>query len=178
MSFLDKNYESPKENSDGYMKLQSGENRFRILCSPIVGWEDWTPEKKPKRYPYVTGQEAPAPFDPAHPPKHFWSLIVWNVGAKKVQILHITQTSVRKAIEKLSRDADWGAPFHYDIKVVKSGEQKDTRYDVTPLPHKPISEEIKTEFYARAINLEAMFTNDDPFKEGSKQTLAFWELEA
>ena len=175
MSFLDKNYESPKESNDGFMKLQSGENRFRILSSPIVGWEEWTPEKKPKRHAYVSG-EVPVPLDPANPPKHFWSLIVWNVLARKVQVLHITQTSVRKAIEKLSRDADWGEPFGYDIKVVKSGEQKETRYDVTPLPHKPLHEEVKTEFYAKGINLEAIFTNEDPFKEGGKQTPAFWEV--
>ena len=45
MTFLPKGYEIPTSEG-GYMKFAIGENRFRILGKPILGWETWieTPE--------------------------------------------------------------------------------------------------------------------------------------
>ena len=48
MTFLNKDYEVPKSNSN-YTKLQDGENTFRVLGSAIVGWQYWTKDKKPVR---------------------------------------------------------------------------------------------------------------------------------
>ena len=44
--FLPENYKSPEGN---YMKLQDGENTFRVLSSAIVGWEYWNRDNKPVR---------------------------------------------------------------------------------------------------------------------------------
>lgn len=42
--FLPTDYEV-KSTSDQYMKLEQGNNKFRILSSPIIGQEWWTEEK-------------------------------------------------------------------------------------------------------------------------------------
>lgn len=160
--FLSNDYEAPRMGG-GYMKLNDGENRFRILSRPVLGWEDWK-DKKPIRYPY--SKEVPVAIDAAKPVKHFWAMIVWNYAESAIQILQITQASVRKAIEAFSKDEDWGAPFAYDIKVKREGQSKETKYTVTPLPHKPVSQAIRDAFNERRINLEALFTGDDPFSVG------------
>lgn len=157
--FLPTDYQAPK-TSNHYMKFVEGENKFRILSAPVLGWEDWN-DKKPVRY--RLDQKPAKSIDPKKPVKHFWAMIIWNYTAEEIQVLHVTQASIRKAIEALCSDADWGAPYFYDIKVVKSGENLETEYTVNPLPHKPLPPHIKDLFNERRCNLDALFTNDDPF---------------
>src|SRR5688572_24450235 len=144
------------------MKLQDGENKIRILSRPIIGWEDWL-NNKPIRF---RDNEKPAkPVDAKKPIKHFWAFIVWNYAEEQIQILQLTQASIRNAIEALAKDHDWGVPFFYDLKIIKSGEKVDTKYSVNPLPHRPVSEEVKREFHERRCKLEALFDNEDPFSK-------------
>lgn len=159
MSFLPQNYQSPK-TSTHYMKLQEGENRIRILSQPIIGWEDWH-DKEPVRSTMENKPEKP--FDPKKPVKHFWAFIVFNYVEEQIQILHLTQASIRKSIEGFCNDKDWGQPFFYDIKIHKKGEKMDTEYSVNPVPHKPLDAYIISCFKERPINLQALFTNEDPF---------------
>ena len=159
--FLPSGYEAPK-TVNFYMKFQEGENRFRILSQPILGWEDWQ-DKKPIRFKF---QDKPLkPIDSKKPIKHFWAMIVWNYQTEEIQILHLTQATLRKALEALCNDKDWGAPYFYDLKIMKMGDGIDTEYSLNPLPHKPLSPHIKECFENRKCNLEALFYNDDPFSK-------------
>ena len=157
--FLPEDYQSP-ESVSFYMKLQEGENKIRILSSPVFGWEDWH-DKKPVRYKF--NEKPLKPFDATKPVKHFWAFIVFNYTEEEIQILSLTQSTVRKQIEALSKDADWGSPFEYDLKIIKTGKDKETKYNVNPLPHKPVHEYIINQFHDRPCNLEALFTGEDPF---------------
>jgi hypothetical protein len=160
MSFLPRDYIAPSSN-DNYMKLVDGENKIRILTIPILGWEDWTHEKKPVRF---TMENKPArPIDPKKPIRHFWAFVVWNYNDEKIQILQITQASIRNRLEDLCKDEDWGQPFFFDIKIYKKGEGMQTEYNVNPMPHKPLQSHIKQEFMKKRCYLEALFNNDDPF---------------
>lgn len=161
MSFLPENYESPK-SSGHYMKFQDGENRIRILSRAIVGWEDWQ-DKKPIRFKMEN--KPIKSIDPQKPIKHFWAFIVYNYNEEQIQILQITQAGIRKAIEGLTRDNDWGKPHTYDLKIYKKGEGKETEYSVNPVPHKIISEAIEKSFFERPINLDALFDSQDPFSK-------------
>lgn len=155
-------YESPKQ-SNNYMKLQEGENKFRILSPAVYGWEDWV-NKKPVRYKM---NEKPAkPFDETKPVKHFWAFIVWNYAEEKIQMLQITQASLRNALEPLCTSEDWGAPFFYDIKIHKKGEGINTEYSLTPVPHKPLAPHVEEAFKNKPCNLEALFDDMDPFASG------------
>lgn len=157
--FLPDNYEAPRA-SDNYMKFQEGENKFRILSAPILGWEDWL-DKKPVRFRF---EEKPTkPIDSTKPIKHFWAFVVWNYSEKKIQILQITQATLRSKIEALSKDEEWGAPYFYDLKVWKKGEGVKTEYEVNPVPHRTVTKEIIAAYEAKPCNLEALFDSSDPF---------------
>lgn len=160
MNFLPENYQAPKP-SGYYMKIQQGENKIRILSRPVFGWEEWTKEMKPVRYKY--DNKPKNSINPQQPLKHFWSFIVWNYNEEQIQILHVTQAGIRKGIEALCKDADWGEPFFYDIKIIKEGEEMKTKYMVNPLPHKPTSFQIIDAFNEKPCYLDALFTNEDPF---------------
>lgn len=161
MEFLPEDYKAPIGVSR-YMKLKDGENRLRILSKPVLGWEDWD-NKIPVRYRMKKGEKAPEPINPNKPVKHFWAFIVWNYQDQKIQILSITQATVMKALDVFSKDPDWGAPYFYDIKIYKTGKDKETKYSVTPLPHKELSRNVEVEFHASPCNLDALFENEDPF---------------
>lgn len=159
MGFLPKNYEAPR-GSANYMKFVAGENRIRILSKPILGWEDWQ-DKKPIRYRY--DRKPAQSIDPKHAVRHFWAMIVWNYSQEMVQVLQITQAEIRNSLEVLYKDSDWGAPFFYDVKIVKTGEGKDSKYTVNPMPHKPTAQAICEAFRKKPCYLEALYENGDPF---------------
>lgn len=159
MGFLPDNYQAPR-SSNHYMKLVEGENRIRIMSRPVFGWEDWL-NNKPVRY--AMDKKPQKSLDPKKPVKHFWAFVVFNHQEEQIQILHITQASIRKSVEALCRDSDWGEPYAYDIKIMKKGEGVDTEYSVNPVPHKPVDDYIINCFDEKPCYLEALFDNGDPF---------------
>lgn len=164
-NFLPKDYQAPK-SSGSYMKIQKGENRIRILSQPVLGWEEWTKDMKPVRYRYE--DKPTSSIDPKKPVRHFWSFIVWNYADEQIQILHVTQAMIRTGLETLCKDSDWGAPFTYDIKIFKEGEELKTKYTVNPVSHKPVASHIIQAFNEKPCCLEAILENRDPFSGDHK----------
>jgi hypothetical protein len=164
MNFLPENYEyavKPK----AYWKMsemQQGDNRFRIVQKPIAGWIDWK-DNRPVRYP---PKNRPAkPFDPEKEVKSFWSCYVWDYARRDLFILEITQASIIKALVNLAKDEEWGDFTLYDLKLRKEGAGQMTKYLLSPLPPKPIAEEIKLALQIRPAYLEALYIGGDPWAE-------------
>lgn len=160
--FLPQDYEIPR--SPGmYMKLEPGENRIRILSPVIIGWQDWTADRKALRF--RKDQKPANPIVPGQEIKHFWGMIVWNRKYKIIQCLEITQPGIQERIKKLWHDPDWGSPKNYDIKIVRSGAGKQTKYEVTPAPSNGNPEnDIVAAMLGIEITLDAVFTGGEPFK--------------
>lgn len=169
MGFTTENFEVFKMGNDKYMNFQKGENKFRILSDNIVGWEDWTKEKKPVRYRISDHPEPPKAFDATKPVKPFMAMIVWNCNEEKIQILQIKQMSVIKELQSFIIDPDWGQPYFYDIKVSKSGEGMQTKYSVKTVVPKETAKEVIETFKATPIWLDALFDSLDPFAGGYKE---------
>ena len=84
-----------------------------------------------------------------------------------MQILEITQASIRKGITALVNNKKWGDPKEYDIVVTKNrtgSESRDVEYIVTPEPKELIETEIVKKYQDMNINLDALYKGDDPFK--------------
>lgn len=162
--FLPEGYEAP-QSEKRYMRFEDGENRFRILSSPLIGWLDWK-DNKPMRFKHDS--KPSEPIDPKKPIKHFWALIVWNYQQKAIQILEITQQTVFGKIQNLAKDQDWGDPREYDIKVTKSGQALDTKYDTNPCPKETLSVEIAEELSKVSPDLEKLWLNQDPFEDSKE----------
>lgn len=173
MSFLPNDYDLP-EKPGHYMKLKDGENRFRILSrTPLLGWLDWTKEKKPIRFAMDAPPEAP--INPARPIKHFWAMLVWNYATRSIQIIEITQSSIQKKLKALATDIDWGDPREYDIKIVRSGSGMETEYAVTPGKPTPITEEILEHARATKVDITELLTGADPFASASTTAYTWWQ---
>lgn len=174
MEFLDDSYEAPLVGGN-YAKLEDGNNKFRILSKPVLGWVGWE-NGKPLRFRFKDKPERT--FDQGKPARHFWAMVVWNDKAKAVQILEITQSMIQKFIQDLSKSEEWGPPFDYDITINKTGKEKNTKYTVTPSKPKPVSDEIKKAALDKPVYLDALFANADPFVEASftQTELAFTQL--
>lgn len=162
-TFLPESYKAP---SKGYLKLQEGDNLFRVLSSAVVGYEYFTEENKPIRskVPFKSTPGIKIKDGKPESPKHFWAFAVWNYATDAVEILQLTQSTIRDAIQNLVQDEDWGNPKGYDIKITRSGSGLSTEYAVSPKPHKEVSPEIKSAYEAKTINLEALFDGKNPFE--------------
>lgn len=164
-NFLPDKYDVPQK-AGSYMRFVEGENRFRVLSSPIIGWEAWETQKDGSRKPIRTPMDKPFStndVEDASTIKHFWAMPVWNYNEEKIQILEITQKGVQKSIRALANDVDWGSPINYDLVVTRTGKQLDTEYSVQPKPAKKIDTGIIRLFEDMNINLEALFEGKDPF---------------
>lgn len=160
-SFLPMGYEVPK-SSGNYMKFEEGKNKFRVLSSAITGWEWWSDSngsRKPNRV--KTWDEAVQQgIDPLKP---FWAFVVWNYSESRVQILELTQKGLMNAIKALVDDEEWGTPQNYDLTVTRTGKDKETKYALTPSPAKPVDQVIVEQYKSMNINLNALYTGEDPF---------------
>jgi len=168
-TFLPADYKTPSGN-DKYMKFEAGDNKIRILTAPIIGYELWI-AGKPKRIPMnskwtpeeINGADINTFTGKKKTPVHFWAMAIWNFKAERIQILQINQLKIQGSITALNMDADWGSPLDYDIVINKTGEKTDTKYNVIPKPKKALSEDIKTALKETPVNLNALFSGDDPF---------------
>lgn len=165
-SFLPPDYEAPAMGGN-YAKIALGENRFRICSKPILGWVGWK-EKKPYRFPY-----AKKPTESFDQLRHFWAFIVWDYSDSNLKILEVTQATVQGGITDLSRSEDWGVPWEYDIKISKSGSDKNTKYTVQPTPKKKVADNVLEATLKKPIWLEALFLKDgDPFADNNPHATA------
>ena len=163
--FLPPDYEVPSSR-ENYMRFEEGDNKFRILCSPIIGWEAWVSDEQGGRKPIRQPMDKPFSVDQVDAPediKHFWAMVVYNYNLKKIQILEITQKGIQKSIKALARDEDWGTPLNYDLVVVREGKDKSTTYSLNPKPAKKIDPGIARLYKNMQIDLYALYEGKDPF---------------
>jgi hypothetical protein len=165
MTFLPQGYEVPQAGGN-YYKFVKGENRFRIMGSPILGYEYWE-EEDGKRKPIRSRMDAPIDVTHVDDPstiKHFWAMVVYNYEEKKLQIMEITQKTIQRSLRSLSSDPDWGSPVQkYDIVVKRSGDGLETEYEVMPKPATPMDPGIVQLYHDTEINLDALYDGADPF---------------
>lgn len=126
---LPNDYDIPSSSSL-FMRLQKGDNQFRILDTPVTGYvwfEETIDGLKPKRCrdsaDIPTGTEKP---------KHFWFMPV--AMDEEIKLMEITQKTVLNELTVLDRSPVWGNLSEYEVIVVRSGDGLDTKYNVTPCP--------------------------------------------
>lgn len=160
--FPSNDYKIPQTSN--YLKLTEGSHTFRVLSSAIVGYEYFNKENKPVRS-QAAFEETPTDMKKDGRILHFWAFVIWNYDAKRIQILEITQKSLMTPIEALVKNKSWGNPKNYDLTITRKGTGlSDTEYAVMPNPHSPISPEILEKFNKANIDLDKLFTGEDPFK--------------
>ena len=178
MPFLPEGYKEP--DTGNYMRLEKGENTFRILSDAITGMEYWK-EVERKRKPVrvregekiMMGDLEKDDKGKLVMPKHFWAFVVFNRGSEKIQILEITQSTIRRQINALYNNKKWGDPQEYDITITREGEGFETEYTVMPNPKEELDKGIQRLYKDMKINLEALFSGEDPFAtdEGDQNDL-------
>lgn len=160
--FLPDSYEVPQK-AGNYMKLKDGENRFRILTSPILGYEWWEQDGETRKPVRVRMNDKIVTTPESEKAKHFWAMAVYNYNQEAIQILEITQATIQKAIKALAKDSDWGSPLGYDLVVTRSGKELNTEYTVNPKPAKELDKTVAEKFKKTSINLNALYDGEDPF---------------
>lgn len=158
------------ESAGPYLRFAKGVNRVRILSKPIAGIEEWH-DKKVLRHDYRDKSDMWSdPNLDKNTFKRFWCFIIWNHTHSAIQIMNVTQKTIRDGIKAIGIMPEWGKPYGYDLEINRSGEDKHTKYTVTAMPHTPVSQEIVDAFHAKPCRLEALFEGEDPFAEWTHTT--------
>jgi len=151
MGLLEPTYDVPGGGDSTFMRLQKGENRFRFLGKPVMGYQYWQDDKVCVRI--RTANEAPT----GEKPQHFWEMPVWCDNM--VKVLSITQKTVQKQLVDLERNSEWGNLAAYDVIVTRSGDGMETSYTTTPCPKSSLLAEAKKEYdeFKKDYDPEAVF---------------------
>ena len=166
-SFLPAGYEQPRSGG-GYTELKLGENKLRVLSTPLMIWLEWR-DGKPIRHPYFNAQNQPTEkpvkgSGQKDSVKHAWNMVVWNYDTKQIEIFECDKQDVIAALLNLSRQEVWGHPKKYDIVIKKSGSGMDTEYHTTPNPPSEPANEIVEAFVDTPIDLNQLLVpNGNPF---------------
>ena len=161
MSWLPDNIHEPKAGS--YFKpIKGKQNRVRIICDkPLVGHVQWTSDKKPVRW--KLGDPRPeADYGEGTKPRVFLAVAVWNYEERCTQVWEITQRTLQESLDALTRDADFGHPANYDLKITRKGEGMDTTYSMVPMPGEQ-NEDVVNAIAELRVNLDALLNGEDPF---------------
>lgn len=167
--FLPETYEVPQAGGNGrYFRPQKGESKVRILTDCILGWVYWNNQDKPVRLPLdqrPNGNPSDLRIKDGKPERirHFWALLVYDYGSGNIAIWEITQGTIQDAIAAYAKDADWGHPRGYDLKISREGEGLETKYTVIASPQKPPSQEIIKAYTETPVDLMALYRGEDPF---------------
>lgn len=163
-SYLPKGDDQLK-TAKNYLKLsqlKEGENKIRFVKQPIAGWIDWN-EKKPIRS--LPENKPKKSFDPTKPFKAFWACYVWDYSNEGLYVLEITQAGVLNDLRTFAKDEDWGDLTGYDVKITKKGSGMETKYSLTPLPHKPMPLPATQALKDAPVRLEALYEGGDPWND-------------
>lgn len=177
--FLPKGYKEPVETN--YMKFELGDNAFRVLASAVVGWEYWTEERMEdgsmKKRPYRVKEEGSIPVEKVVENKYgdlnisyFWAFPVYNVSAEKIQILEITQKSIRKDMMGYISNPKWGDPKNYTFVVTKEKNGDKTEYRTIAEPKEELDQSIVKKFKDMGIDMIVWMDGKDPFKKETEDT--------
>ena len=169
MTFLPNDYKEPNTSANGgYFKLEQGDNRFRILTDCVIGWEAWKIDQEGKNRPHRFGiEDKPNGNDFDTKVKLFWAFGVYNYKADEVQILHLTQASIRNAILAYIDDEDFGEPQGYDLTIKRSGQGMETEYLVLASPPKEPKKEVAEALQDLKLDLSKHINGGNPFESNA-----------
>ena len=175
-TFLPESYDGIPASPSNYMKLEEGENIFRVLSNAIIGYEYWTGEEKDRKPVRVkTFSDVPDEFknnkDNRNNAKYFWAFVIYNPKLKIIQVLEIKQKGILRGLEALALSKAWGDPKNYNIMVTKTktgSEARDVEYSVMPEPKEKLEDGVLQLYKDMNINLESLFEGKDPFKAGEE----------
>tara|TARA_R110000744_G_scaffold121116_2_gene225553 strand:- start:22067 stop:22714 length:648 start_codon:yes stop_codon:yes gene_type:complete len=169
-SFIPENYEAPT-GGGGFTKLKTGDNRLRILSSPLMMWIVWA-DKKVTRTQYKGQSNKPQKPDiDGASVKHGWGLVVWNYETDSIEVFELDKQAIIAALTTYGKDPDWGHPKNYDIVIQKSGSGMDTEYKFIAKPAKAPSDQIVEAFVANPIDLgQLLIEGGNPFLSNGGET--------
>lgn len=173
-SFLPEGYKEPTKSN--YMKFAPGSNRFRILGSAKVGYEYWTKKNidgTDKDVSVRVTKEESIPMAEVVTDKYgnlavkyFWAFVVYNYDAERIQILQITQKSVREGMQNFLDKAIWGkvvpGEYVFDVNQGKKADGK-PEYSVIAEPKTEVEKEVLTKLERTLIDMDAWMAGKDPF---------------
>jgi hypothetical protein len=166
MSRLQEGYKLP-EWRGGYSKLDSWDNRFRVLSKPITGWVYFNHDKKPVRVKEKSEVVVGDIWEGLYGKQcnHFWAFVVYDSQKEDISILEITKKSVLKSFKNYLMDPDYLDPTEYDIIISKEWSGTDTKYGFRVGKHSAIPDEVKEAYEAMTINLEAVYGGGNPYED-------------
>lgn len=137
--------EATSGNNANFMRLNDGENQLRIVSGVAKLYVHFEKDINGGWHKIICNGTNTCPIcqKGIRAQKKFCFNVIDRKDENKVKILE-AGSSIASQLGDLAKDADYGSPLEYDIKIGKTGKGLNTNYTVTPRPKKaPLTEEEK-----------------------------------
>lgn len=152
-------------------KLKDGQGvKFRILGSPLEGFERWTVAKKPVLARFGEAWPDGHEWRPGKEgaPRLFGAMPIYNYADDAVQVFAFTQGGIRDAIAAYVANEDYGIPTGYDMTLSRKGTgMDDTKYTLVASPPKAPADKVVAAWTAvleKGFDLDELFRAGNPFE--------------
>lgn len=144
-----------------------GEIRLRCMGPAKKGWEGWTTDNKPVRWP-LRPAELPENIrkreDGKDPLKNFMALLVWDYESSTFKVLQMTQKTLIADFTGYALDKEnWGSYVDWDFKIGRTGEGLNTKYSFNPMLPKAAPKQAVEEYKTLVFDINKLFDGEDPF---------------
>lgn len=139
---------------------------------PCIYWEYFNEDNKPVRSKERPEQkefeEKCKAWQYGKQMNFVWALPAWDYQQETTVVLQLKKNPLIDGLHRLANDEERGDPTKYDIKIIREGTGKtDTKYALTGVPPKELSEEVKEEIKNNPVNVSVLIDNGDPFQENT-----------
>lgn len=179
------NYTPPVTWTSNYLKFTPGKTYFRILSSPLIGFEYWQHKPTDEKDVSVRTKEKIKDADLLFPAinkfgetsysREFYAFKVYAYDdntrkSGSIKVLQSTTQSIKQQIRSFIMSQDHKSIDNYDLVMEKSGQDKATRYTLSRLDSSDKSIEVMEAEAKTPVNLDALFYNKDPFDIADDET--------
>lgn len=154
--------EIPKAPSQ-FLQLDEGTVKVRVLSDFIEGYSDF--DELAKKSTIYKKDECPEKSKNSKWFTYFRACSIWNYELKQIQTRQIKSKVIMAKMKALAQDSDRGDIGGYDLKISKTGEGKETKYDCIPANKWPLDPEMTQAYLDANPKLDNLFLGKYPIEK-------------
>ena len=145
-----------------FTKFAQGDNKVRVLSEATIGYVWWV-DRKPNRCKDLDEIPDGVAKGGKDGWKEFYAFKVYNLTEQTVQLMEITQSTIKGALFDLNNSDEWGDIRSYNINIRRSGEGKETEYTVMPSPKSELTPAQLESVERVKLDWKKHFAGEPPF---------------
>ncbi len=152
------------KNESSFYSLEQGQNEFRIVSDFAWGYKynfENREEAEEKEYPFYKLSDKKVQEN-RHKLNLSAAMVLYDYETEQLMSFNIHQKNILNAIKGYAENDKYGDPTGYDLVITKTGEGRETRYQVIANPPEELPKKVKKALDEVEIKMENVYEGESP----------------